>query len=302
MDDNFSINDFLNDPNTKIKSTFLIKAVRNFNIFVFSMHDEKQKNDIILPNIQKSKVIIIDQIETKNGVNNKKYLIFGFEKTIIIHKQSSSTESFLQDILSLNPDISVCLLSNIDIKIEKLKNAEVDENFKDDIKSHNPFLMNYITKKKIGISIILCIICYLFKLCHSKQLKKRIGQFILDIEDKTKPEDIKEDEYINIKKVGNGSMFECILIYNMKKDDLQLIKRPLFVHFEHCKLISREQLNYQKMRHPFIPKYFGKVKNTNHIVIEYINGQTMNNIHKMGLTFNDKLTIIFRLMLIFIFT
>lgn len=66
------------------------------------------------------------------------------------------------------------------------------------------------------------------------------------------------------------------------------IKKPYQIHSENRKLLDREAENYLKVWHPFLPKYYGKVLNKDYIVIDFINGQTLDSIEKIGLTYNEK--------------
>lgn len=101
-----------------------------------------------------------------------------------------------------------------------------------------------------------------------------------------------------LRNVGIGSLFKCDLIYHVKRGELYVLKTAYGSDIEIPTLQEREYENYKNIRHPLLPKFYGRVKDTSDLVIEFINGQSLLNINKMKLTYSDKLTIIFELMLI----
>lgn len=50
--------------------------------------------------------------------------------------------------------------------------------------------------------------------------------------------------------------------------------------------------------HPFLPKYYGIIKDKEYLVIEFINSKTLAEIDSLNLNFDDKIKIIFELMII----
>lgn len=102
------------------------------------------------------------------------------------------------------------------------------------------------------------------------------------------PEIKSEKEYIELINVGSGNLFTCRLIYHIKQRKLFVKKIPNNFDDEIPKLYEREVSNYKKIHHLLIPKYYEYC-----IFIEFINGQTLLNIQRMKLTFNEKLKIVF---------
>ena len=299
------IHDFLISPGMKFLKIGLNHVVQNYSFYHILEKDslneeEKQK---ILENIKKTKVIIIDQSELLNENTNKKYIIIGFEKTLIILEQSST---FLQILFSTNIAMLICFLSNTKAIIEKkikFENPEIqiDSNFMSEIESLNNCFHIYKTNKTINLfwsQIIPCISGYLIKKSYMKTKKNRIEQFIIDSEMNLTPEIIDENEYVELRCIGIGSLFSCKLIYHIKREELYVIKANHEIDDDISKLAEREENNYLKIMHPFVPKYYGRVKGKDEIVIEFINGKTLENIKQMNLTYIDKLTIIFELTLI----
>ena len=113
---------------------------------------EKKKDKKIIQNIKESQVIIISQNEKLNNRDNKEYLIVGFEQTLIILERSTTSISFLQQILLDNPDINICFLQNTKaLLIEVVEIIDFDESrplrhsingvfMKCDIKNHTIFI------------------------------------------------------------------------------------------------------------------------------------------------------------------
>ena len=50
--------------------------------------------------------------------------------------------------------------------------------------------------------------------------------------------------------------------------------------------------------HPFLPKFIGRIKDKDYIVIEYIKGQTLEKVEELELSFDDLTTVIFELLVI----
>ena len=96
-----------------------------------------------------------------------------------------------------------------------------------------------------------------------------------------------------MRQLGVGSISIVKLIYHIEKEEMYALKMENINDYEITKLQKREYENYCNINHPYLPKFYGKVKNTDYLVIEFINGQKLFN---FNFDFNDKLTIIFTLM------
>ena len=220
-------------------------------------------------------------------MKNKKYLIIGLEKTLIIFEKSSISESFLIKFLLDNLNIPVCFLSNAKFFFDKpneIKNPEIpiDDLFLDEIQSFceyfkintNNIILNFISP---------CISSYLIKKSYILKSKYRIEQFINE-RDLTE-EIIRENDYIELRIVGSGSSFTCFLIYLIKQGRLCVIKKP-HQRGDILKLIEREKNNYRMISHPFLSRFYGITEDEKFIVVEFINGETLNKIKKIILFLN----------------
>lgn len=291
----------ISEQNTKLSKKGLKDIAESYSFIYISENgsiNEENKN-IIYQNIKRSPIIIFDQNNKLNEATNKKCFIIGFEQTLIILAKSSNSECFLNKLLFSNLNIPVCFLSNsksIFDEPNEIKNREilVDSIFLEEIESlHQSFK---IIRNSIFEIISPCISGYLIKKSYLVKSKYRIEKFIE--ENNLSEEKIKENEYVELRIIGFGSSFICSLIYHIKQGQLYAIKKP-YKQDEAPKLIEREKNNYCNISHPFLCKFYGVTENENFIVIEFIKGETLNNIKKMKLEFKDILNIIFELMLIF---
>ena len=107
------------------------------------------------------------------------------------------------------------------------------------------------------------------------------------IEEKT----LNNNEYIILRDLGN--MNNVCLMYHIELEQLFVLKIFLDENVE--KLFERERLNYQRIKHPFFPKYYGTAQYHSYkaIVIEYIQGKTIDKIEEMNLSEINKIKIKF---------
>ena len=299
IEDFFKIFDFLNSTKAEFKNPLLKGVIQNYKILnisdINSLNDLEKQN--FIQKLKESKVMVIKQIEN--------YMILGFEKTLIIQEYSEKIDSLLTQIYEINYEISVCFLSNQDNSKGKSNNFEKEiKKLSDYFVQNLLFTSSQNTMKKTWGKIVPCISAYLIKKSYFKLNKNRIKQFILDVKNKTNSIefDIDENEYVELRDMAGGT-FMCTLIYHIKNEELYVIKKQHIIDIDAPRWIDREKTNYTKIKHPFMPKYYGQVKNKNknYIVIEYINGKTLDNIKKMQLNINDKLTIIYELMSIILY-
>ncbi|KAK8836224.1 hypothetical protein M9Y10_039856 [Tritrichomonas musculus] len=305
--------EFLYSSKAKFEKPDFKEIVQNFSYFIISKTaflNEHQKK-IVMENIESSKIIIFDEILNSDDEVNENYLILCFEKTIMILEKSTALEYIMQNNFFSIPNLSFCFLkkskSIFDGKVtDGFREIPINSIFLEEIESLNEGLWIYTTEKSMNYIwslLIPSISAYLIKKSYLKQNKYRIERYILDsekyIETGIMQEEIlSEEEYVEMRRVGIGGSFSPLLIYHIKKGELYVIKKP-YGNAEQDKLVRRENKNYMKIRHPFLPKYIGRVKDKNYNVIEFIEGTTLENIEKIGLTYEDKLKIIFELSLIF---
>ena len=158
--------------------------------------------------------------------------------------------------------------------------------------------------KQIWKIIQPCISGYLIKHCYSKLNNNRLTQ-INSFNEKARItsaiENFDEDEFIELREIGRTTSSIVFLIYHIEREELFVLKKFFTNNNEYSKLRNRENSNYSKLCHPFLSKFYGVIKNKNYSIIEYINGQTLLEIEQLHLSMNDKITIIFELILIFLY-
>ena len=147
-------------------------------------------------------------------------------------------------------------------------------------------------------SVSTSLSCFLIKKSYLMRNKYRINQFIKDIGSKPTLDAINEDEFVELREVGKGTFSSCALHYHITSGKLCVIKKQFKIHIEADELLQRETDNYSKLSHPFLPIFYGIVKNKNYNIIEFINGKTLKDIEKNELNYNDRIIIIFELMII----
>ena len=288
------INELLNESAPSFTKSCFKNLIQNYsflNISQISGLNKKEKN-LLIQNIQSSEAFIIDQSYKLNEMTNKTYFLLGFEETLIIHEYSSisTTKSFFQEILLYNSEMSICFLSDTKSLISNflsIQNPEIeaDENFTTEISEFQKILKP--NNMQLWKFIFPCISGYLIKKSYQTLIKYRIREFIFDQEKLLKTREaidgeIDEDELIELRNVGAGISFCCTLAYHIKIGKLLVIKKQ-FENEEFPKLIESEKDNYTNMKYPFLPRFYGRVKNKNYIAIEFINGKTLNHIKKKKL-------------------
>ena len=199
-------------------------------------------------------------------------------------------------------NLTICFLSECSelfyhkILIEhKFKEIAFDSIFENEISSFNSilFMRNSQLNNKWRI-ICPCISGYLIKESYFKLSENRIKKFFSEQNNFSKM-NLDESEYIVLRYSSSGSTNFIYLIYHIREKKLFAFKRQSEIISE---LYKRELKNYLKLSHPFIPKFYGFIKNENILIIEFINGQTLLNIERIQLTINEKFTIIFEIMIV----
>ncbi|KAK8833767.1 hypothetical protein M9Y10_040365 [Tritrichomonas musculus] len=115
------------------------------------------------------------------------------------------------------------------------------------------------------------------------------------IEDK----EMKSDEFIELKLYNRGSLSSIYLAYLIEREEICLMKMFLRASEEE-KLFRREHENYLNIKHPLHPRYFGNTKylSYNCLLIEYLEGRTLDEIDFASQSTKDIMKIIFEIMII----
>ncbi|KAK8850202.1 hypothetical protein M9Y10_018326 [Tritrichomonas musculus] len=257
----------------------------------------------LLQNILNSKEIVINYIIKEDKNINNSYFIAGFEKTVIFINALNA--NLFQTLLSNNPNATIFFLSDIRSNFEQFINVpndqhEIDETFLTEIDNFNEKLGIYI--KNIAPEPIIevweiirsCISGYLIKKSYSKLNNKHDFS-----EKKTNIKVFKIKDFIELRTIGFGSTFLATLVYHIENEEIFVIKKIYGNNPENEKLLQREIENYKCLNYPLIPKFYGIIEGQNNPVIEFIKGKTLSKINQNNFSENDKVTIIFQLIMVF---
>lgn len=106
-----------------------------------------------------------------------------------------------------------------------------------------------------------------------------------------------DEIYFIIRNLGKGSGGTVELIYYIPDEQIYAMKLPFNNYIE---LIEREQKNYSKIQFSLIVRYYGyieKVDKQKYLLLEYVDGHSLDGFDTSKLNYKEKLNIIFELML-----
>ncbi|KAK8872041.1 hypothetical protein M9Y10_007799 [Tritrichomonas musculus] len=285
--------ELLKDDKFTFESDTIKDIIHSFDVDVIN-NSHYEINSKFNLNITNPKIIIINQINLFDQSHNKDiiYSIVVFENTLII-----LDENGLNKFLSTNPHIPVLFLQKIG-NIPKISNEinndsifqEENENLKKEfeIKERNK------TFKYIWLLIAPCIVGYLIKKAYFKTKKDRFSNQKQDSDKIT----IYRKDFVVLRNIGFGSLFKVDLIYHLEKGELMAIKTQNGFDKNIQKYIKRETENYSILNHPLLPKFYNSPEGENYLVMEFINGLTLDKIDQIQLNDNEVVTIIFELIVI----
>lgn len=110
----------------------------------------------------------------------------------------------------------------------------------------------------------------------------------------------KKDEFISLRLIGIGSIFAVDLVYHISTENIFALKKPNIITNETTKLINREKDNYKNINHPLFPKFICSFVDDekDNLIIEYINGKTLDCIEEIKFNNEDeKIIILFQLIM-----
>ena len=99
-----------------------------------------------------------------------------------------------------------------------------------------------------------------------------------------------------MRTIGNSFSSDVQLFYHIESEKIFAVKT--FV-FDIQKLEEREINNYESISYPFIPKFYGIIQRYNQhrsLVMEFINGQTLNCSTIIEMKIEDKIKIILEIL------
>ena len=288
----------INFLNKKIDK--IIKNLTFFHVTRELFYDYDQK---IFQDYENSNLIIIKYYNKSNKDQKDQYFFIIFKNHIMIIEQSSI--SFLQSLFSFSDKPIFCFLPNtkeiFDSEIEiQYKEIQYHLNYDEEVNNLNEYFLYRGNKNNLFWKICRKSLCYYFiHQGHFKRNQNRTEKYFQQTNFNEKRV-IEEEEYLILKRLGIGSESQANLIYHIEREELMVLKTPINASsIDNEKLYKREIRNYFELKHPFLPEFYGVVKDKNYIVIEYISGNTL--FHIKNLEINEKIEIILSLMLILLY-
>ncbi|KAK8846996.1 hypothetical protein M9Y10_019570 [Tritrichomonas musculus] len=152
--------------------------------------------------------------------------------------------------------------------------------------------------KHFWSSVVNCLSGFLIKKGYQNSRnrhEKYLNEKFVEYEEKNS--NFVNKSYIELRNIGRGSGGIVDLIYHIPKEEIFALKIPFY---ESQHLIERERSNYLNIRHPFIVQYIGYIKFANdlkYLLLEYVEGETLDKYDLSHLNDQEKYTIILELLL-----
>lgn len=273
-----------------MEEKYMFETLNNFDFFLAETNMKIYEN--MFQDSNKSKVIIIDEFQEKNG---SKYTCLCFNyQLLIINQNNASYQSFLTNFLSFQEKSEIYFL-NSSIKQGSL--SEEERIFNNEIHKFSQIL-NIKNKQLLDFwpKIVNCLSAFLIKKAYREINKKSFNKEYPDIHDNQEIIDSSANHFIQMREIGRGSTAIVYLVYHVEKEKLFALKMP----FDNTSYLNdRERSNLVKMKYPFIPKYYGyvEIEGIKCILLDFINGKTLKNYDLKNLNEIERYDIIFEIML-----
>lgn len=287
-----------------LKEKHLIQTLNpNFNEifydFSFFFIDEDKINE----NLKKQRLIIIDEYEHSNA----KYYIICFKKTLITMNE--------KDIKNNIDFFKIIQISNIYLFKDQTSRNIFEQDRTNDPNKYNFILFDSIKKEEILKFQKEFLITNRNIIDFWKTISRSISGFLIGeayentfidrvmktkkLIQKKEEKEMNHNEYISIKTINSTATSIIEKIYHLKERKYYIKKKKRRT-IERVKLSQREYYNYMQFHHPFQLQFYSAIEEENQetLILEYIEGETLENIQKMRLTIADKYKIIFEIILI----
>lgn len=281
--------DHINKENNKIINPKFVHLVKSID-FIQKIN-EKENLDDIKEKIEKCDFIIID----KYANLNTEYNVVCFLETLLIIEKS-----ILKKILQSIQTKEIYFLNNCFEDIQDSVHDKFDlEIFHYEIRNFTEQFKLFNIENEFWKNICPCLSAYLIKKSYLKCQKDRKKNFELNPESFyiKKRKEFKRDDFIELRTIGSGSTSVVYLFYHIESEQLYAVK----IHRNKDeKLFNREMKNLENIQHPFLPQFYGTIKDKweTFFVMEYIHGQTLENIKNHHLSICEKLRIIIEIIYI----
>ena len=289
----------------------LLNLIKSYYFYNFSVEFDIHQSPKLFENIANSEIVIISKytIDDKNM-----FFIIGFQNTVIVIKKTLI--SLLAPLFSSKPGLKLYFSHGAkDFFNQEMQNTnfsneiqiECDKSIDEEIDNFNIQILNFkisdFEYHKMYPDIKTSITRYLIQDSYNQLNKEQNVDFSKDFvikppeEKKMKIEKWDDDDYIELKIIGSGSSSIVKLMFQIETKKLYAIKMQSNVTYEKEDYYTREYKNYLQINYPLLPKFYGMYENNDkyYLKIQYINGQTLQNLELNILTENDKIFIVFQL-------
>lgn len=291
--------DLFNNHFLHFQNQCIDKIFRKFKVFIINNQNYLYQN--IKSIVNTSKIIIIDTFSELS----ESYYIICFESTLIIILQSDiSIIQFLfkndEFIISLSDQLKYLSFDqnnkNITFKSQTKIEKKLSEKLAESFQIKYDRLDQSIEISKIWNKLRFVISSFLIKQSFSKyENLNRIEEFKKKSSTKNDDKIFKDNQFISLET--SFLKPEIQFIYHLEFESIFI--RKIFSRNSGIELFQREHENYLSIFHPLIPCYYGTYENrtTKSLIIEYIQGLSLEQITQLNLSFEDKIRMIFKIML-----
>ena len=295
----------------QIENLYLNKILDKFSFYRLPEGDIKI-NNIFQKNEQG--IIIIDTLNTIEKPTPTDIIICFDYKLLIFH---FSQKPLLFSFLSQNKTFKIYCISTYikSFLITMVKSSQLILNIQDNEKEENIFkqeinnfiknsniIFNNVNQSNYWKPIFRCIFGFLIQKARLNSKSDRIINFLSFFSNEVQEEMFTEEELIELRLIGYGRSSHVLLYYSLIKEKVFAIKIIIIKKEEETKKIfERERRNYMNIHHPLFLKYFGTTKIGSFqycLVLEYIEGKTMDKIDFKYLSREAEIKMIFQMMLI----
>ena len=280
-----SFQKWINNGNIQTHNRFFNKIIKQFKCLL--LQKEQDYKNINQNFNNESKIIIIDKINDLNG-----YYVVIFDFTILFISDTSKLPNIINNfnestIFSLFDYHNSPFLINFQEKINIYEKKEMISYFSKYIK----IKIEGQNKIEIWNHVKACISSFFINKGYLINRNKRFD---------TKKTENKEGEFIELKLLGATNSSEVTLAFHVETQEIVSIK----TFYKNEKLFNREYKLYSKLRgdlyHPLIPHFYGELKDDakKSLIIEYIEGKTLDKIQFDKISDEDRFYIILQIMII----
>ncbi|KAK8840100.1 hypothetical protein M9Y10_031037 [Tritrichomonas musculus] len=271
------------------------ELIDQFSFFLIN-DDDAQLGFDLSKKLQTS-VIILDKYDYLSFicVDDKLILINDSYVIKILPLLYSNNKSTIYSLSSdVNP-LFLCENSLNNLKCDRVLYLEENIIYKKEIESFSSQLeIKNKDIQQIWKIIRRIISAYLIQKSYIDSFFDRMKNYKELMNSQPKEKTIERDKIIHLRNIYTTNTSKIELIYFIPQKRLFVIKNIM----KENNLFEREKNNYLQCQHPFIPRYIGN-DSENYLVIEYIQGTTLNFINNIQLEMHEKIKIVFELMIVF---